>query len=261
MPGVVVFRTTLCGHAAIDFCLICQYIRPLRQCRASAILSAFRAIADWIAHRHDERLHQALDYLAPREYRARLAERAVQEPGEHHRSSPSARAASGRSRRLSTSHRPSRTFRRTTSACVSCARAYPVGRLSVVAGSGHEPRSADTTATTNQSAASISSQRACASCTRSGADRCRVGSRTGAAHRFADLSLAIFSRWRARASSCRAPRRSRAARIGGADCKAYARLVVWMLVCPSNAPATTRSRRGARATMLPCDGGRGCAHP
>jgi transposase InsO family protein len=30
-------------------------------------------IADWIDHYYDERPHQALDYLTPREYRAKLA--------------------------------------------------------------------------------------------------------------------------------------------------------------------------------------------
>ena len=34
---------------------------------------SFRVIADWIDHYNDERPHQALDYLTPREYRARLA--------------------------------------------------------------------------------------------------------------------------------------------------------------------------------------------
>lgn len=34
---------------------------------------AFRVIADWIDHYHDERPHQVLDYLTPREYRVRLA--------------------------------------------------------------------------------------------------------------------------------------------------------------------------------------------
>jgi putative transposase len=34
---------------------------------------AFRVIANWIDHYHDERPHQALDYLTPTEYRAKLA--------------------------------------------------------------------------------------------------------------------------------------------------------------------------------------------
>jgi transposase InsO family protein len=34
---------------------------------------AFRVIVDWIDHYHEERQHQALDDLMPREYAARLA--------------------------------------------------------------------------------------------------------------------------------------------------------------------------------------------